>query len=140
MACSLDLDSYTLFREGASSIAPAVYRGVQTSNPRVVEVHKENLRRHIEYHKIDRKTGELYEKAKVSPEDPTIEEEFEKLDKLLTEGMLHAEKEVSRKISMTFHWSSALSFAVKSLHYWQLCLQCAKDHNGHTQRLLHNQL
>ena len=56
--------------------------------------------------------------------------------------MLHAEREFSRKFSRKYHWSPALSKAVKTLHYWQLWLRLARGHTFNKQKInrLHQEL
>jgi hypothetical protein len=45
------------------------------------------------------------------------------LDKTITEAMLHAEKECSKKYTKIYDWSSTLVQAVKSVNFWQLLLK-----------------
>ena len=91
--------------------------------------------KHILYHRIDSKVSSLYLQAKENKwtDESTII--YEKLDKLLTEGMLHAEKEVSRKLSKTYWWSPTLSNAVKTFHFWQLRLRFAQGYTFNTEKI-----
>jgi hypothetical protein len=41
--------------------------------------------------------------------------------------MLHAERSVSKKISLTYHWSPKLKVAIHILTYWKLCLSQLKE-------------
>ena len=53
----------------------------------------------------------------------------ESLDRLLTEAMLSAERQITREVSTTYAWSPPLKRAIANLLYWKLCLKRA---NGRT--------
>jgi hypothetical protein len=135
-ACYIDLDVMTLFHDTLPAITPPKYRGLRTHDPRVVSKSVKILQSHITYHKLEEKTHQLYNQAKCGEWSQEAATRYEQIDKLLTEGMLHAEKSVSRKYSKKYHWSPKLSTALKTLHYWQLRLQVAKGNPFNQNKLI----
>jgi hypothetical protein len=97
-------------------------------DPRIVSKHTDLLQKHIHYHCLDIKVNALYNMAKNNNWSALCTDAHEKMDKFFMEGILHSEKEVSRKFSRTFVWPPKLSRAVKTLHYWQLRLRLAQGH------------
>jgi len=120
IACYLDFDGLLLFQENTAAIEPPKYQGLQCHDPRIVSKYKDILHKYIGYHKLNIKVSALLNKVKENPEAASILGEYEKLDCLLTAGMLRAEKQVSRKYSKTYHWSPPLLWAVQTLLYWKL--------------------
>ena len=100
------------------TIAPPKYHGLRMHDPRIVTKYIDILEKHISYHRLEPKISSLYHMAKNNDWTTLCTEAYKKIDRLLTEGMLHAEGEVSRKFSRTFVWSPTLSCAVKTIHYW----------------------
>jgi hypothetical protein len=68
-------------------------------------------------------------KAEQSKWDEADTQLYKSLDCLLTEAMLSAERQISRKVSTTYSWSPHLKRAIANLRYWKLCL---KRVNGRT--------
>lgn len=80
MACYLDFDGSSLFRETTAAIEPPRYCGLQCHDPRIVAQYREILHQYVDYHKLDIKVAALLKKAKEHPEDTTIPKEYEKLE------------------------------------------------------------
>jgi len=74
-------------------------------DPRIVSKYVDILTKHIKYHRIDVQVQSLYNMAHEGRWTTPCTIAYEKLDTLMTEGMLHAEREVSRKFSRGYHWS-----------------------------------
>jgi len=58
-----------------------------------------------------------------TPEDAL---QYDRLDKIITEGMLKAERTISKKVTTTYHWSPTLKAAISTLTYWKLRLSQLK--------------
>jgi len=60
---------------------------------------------------------------------PELTQQYERMDEFITQAMLMAEKQVSKKVSKTYQWSPTLSSSIHTLTYWKLRLA---QHNGKT--------
>jgi hypothetical protein len=78
---------------------------------------------------LDDKIPKLLKKAEQSKWEETETQSSESLDRLLTEAMLSAERQITREVSTTYAWSPPLKRAIANLLYWKLCLKRA---NGRT--------
>jgi hypothetical protein len=87
----------------------------------------EVLLKQIEYHKIDKKAIKLQKVAEEGKWTQDHTNSYNRIDKLMTEAMLHAKKEVSRKYSDTYQWSPLISQAVAAKRYWEILL---RKHKG----------
>lgn len=124
--CFLDLNSLTMFNDKTPPIVPPQYRGLNSYDPRIVKRYIEIITGHIRYHRLEEKTNELFKVAENASWTEENTHTYNQVDKLMTEAMLHAEREVSRKYSDTYHWSPLLSQAVQAKQYWEMRLQQAK--------------
>jgi len=120
------MDASILFRDTTSDITPVSKRGLQLQDPRIFTAYLKHLKQHLAYHKLPEKIETLHNQAKLHPNDPTIAQQYNKIDRLLTEGMLTAAKRSSKKYSDKFQWSPALAKAVNIVRYWRLCMKQAK--------------
>ena len=123
--CFIDFDSGILFQDGTPPIAPHIYRGLQTFDPRLVALYEKTIMKQVKYHKLDEKISTLLEKAETTTWDANDTRSYESVDKLFTEAMLSAERDVSKKVSTTYAWSPVLKRAVSALRYWELSLKRA---------------
>jgi len=122
----VDFESSLLFQDDTNTIGASTRRGLQLQDPRLVEKYYESLRRQLEYHKLPDKILQLYQDAQESPVDHTIAIRYEKIDKLLTESMLVAERKCSKKYSEVYQWSPALTEVVNVVRFWRIRLKQAK--------------
>jgi len=86
-----------------------------------VDQYIATLVKQLNYHKVINKSDLL----KAADDGTWTNEDtirHERLDKIITEAMLHAERSVSKKISLTYHWSPKLKAAIHILTYWKLRL------------------
>lgn len=127
--CYIDFNSDLLFQDGTPTIAPTIYRGLQTFDPQLVALYEELVMKQIQYHKLDEKIPQLLHKAETSAWEDTDTESYESLNRLLTKAMLSAECQLSRKVSTTYAWSPQLKRAIAFFRYWKLSLKHA---NGKT--------
>jgi hypothetical protein len=84
----LDLDSHVLFGRLLSPMAPHALRGLQSRNSTNVTRYVDYLDEHFESHKMYAKARELSARPTRCPTQVNA------LDRLITEGMLGAEKQV----------------------------------------------
>jgi hypothetical protein len=115
-----------LFQDTTPDTTPVSRRGLQLQDPRIFTAYLKHLQQHLAYHKLPEKIETLHNHAQQYPNDPTIAQQYNKIDKLLTEGMLAVEKRSCKKYSDKFQWSPALAKAVNVVHYWRLCMKQAK--------------
>jgi hypothetical protein len=125
-ALFIDFVGQLPFGEGPPAIAPPQHRGIQIHGPRMVDTYTTTLKQQIEYHKIEEKLECLYQAALNEHWDSNKTAEYESIDRLITEAMLHSERSITRKVSTTYHWSPTLSRAINNLRYWSLTLKKAK--------------
>jgi len=118
----LDLNSITLFQETTPEIGPAQHRGLQMQDPRLVTQYIDTLLEQLNYHKIPQKVDDLYNTAQKGKWTEEHTQQYEKLDRLITEAMKHAEKSISKKYSITYQWSPHLKSTIHTLTYWKLRL------------------
>jgi hypothetical protein len=85
--CYIDLDSVSLFNETMPTIAPPKYRGLRMHDPRIVTKYIDILEKHISYHRLEPKISSLYHMAKNNDWTTFCMEAYEKIDRLLIEGM-----------------------------------------------------
>jgi hypothetical protein len=58
---------------------------------------------------------------------PAHSDQYQTLDKVITEAMLHAESKLGPQKSNNFEWSPTLKRAIQAQRYWALCLKQAKE-------------
>jgi hypothetical protein len=56
-----------------------------------------------------------------------VQQDYEKLDKLLGESMRYSEHHASKVFSTKYDWSPVLDRAVNNLCLWTLCLKWLKE-------------
>jgi hypothetical protein len=120
--CYIDLNSHHLFHESTLNIEPPQYKELRLEDSRLVKEYQKAVIRQLDYHHIPDKVNLLYAAAQQNNWTDNMVDKYEKLDTLITEAMLSAEKLISRKVSKTFQWSPSLSSAIYTLSYWKLRL------------------
>jgi hypothetical protein len=117
--CYIDLDAAVAFGGQTSPVCPPCQRGLQLHDPRRVEEYLSTLHKQLLLHNIPTKVANLHAKASTGWE-PSDYAEYEWLDTLITEAMLHAEKKTSKRYTKTYEWSPTLIKAVYAKRYWRL--------------------
>ncbi len=125
-ACYIDIDPELLFKSQTYGIETPRRRGLQLSDPRKVSKYKNTLHDQLEYHKIVNKYRDPHYLAELGEWKGEYEVDYEKVNKLNTEGMRFAEKTSSTKHSNRYDWSPPLIQAVQAVRYWQLLLKRSK--------------
>jgi len=106
--CFLDFDSRTLFDDSTKEMAPPCRRQLQLQDPTIVEKYVTTLQEQLNYHKIPEKLRKLQEVIDLGQWTEQHKIEYERLDKIITDSMIHAEKTSCRKLTSTFSWSPQL--------------------------------
>jgi exonuclease III len=134
----LDLDSRVLSGRLLSLMAPHALCGLQSRNSTDVTRYVDYLHEHFESHNIYAKARALNARPILCPTQANA------LDRLITEGMLGAEKRVKKKRQLP--WSPELIQAVEQVTLWkQAVTSCLNDVDmtaqiNHTLRNLDTQI
>jgi len=88
-------------------------------DPRLITQYTETLLEQLNYHNILQKADDLFNVVQKGQWTAEHTLQYEKLDKLVTEAMRHAEKSISKKYSTTYQWSPHLKSAISTLTYWK---------------------
>jgi exonuclease III len=123
--CYIDIDAQLLFQEDTHAIQPPCQRGLQLTDPRIVANYNNHLHEQIEYHKIVDKYRNLMEQAESNTWSLIHEDNYEKVDQINTESMIHAERQ-GGKYTKKYDWSPTLIQAVQTVRYWELLLKRSK--------------
>ena len=126
----VDFDANFLFAGDTSPVVLPSPRRLTSTNPNAVHTYVHTLLQFISKHNLTEKITNLSTRSDsgVWTEEDTIE--WERLDCLLVDGRLSAEKKCSRKNSGKHPWSPELARAGKTLHYWRMRLSFLAT--GHT--------
>jgi hypothetical protein len=124
-ACYIDIDPDILFQESTHEILPPCRRGLQLTDPRKVNKYKGEFFDQLSYHKIIEKQRDLFQIAEADLWSEDYILDYEKVDKLNSEAMVHAERS-GPKFTNTYDWSPPLIQAIQSVRYWRLLLKRSK--------------
>jgi hypothetical protein len=113
--CFLDFDANLLFASSTPPLAPSCQRSLQLMDPRRVTKYKEQLHHQLLYHNVFERCKALLEAADSETWTPDHLIQYEKLDKIITESMLCAEVNCSRKITKRYEWSPELVKSVEAV-------------------------
>jgi hypothetical protein len=113
----LDFNSVLLFSAPAYDIAPPSYRQLQLSDPRLKNQYRDILHKQLEYHKIYDKVESLQVASATGTWSDAHTQDYQSVDKTITEAMLHAESNTGRKFSTRYEWSPELKWAVQTFRY-----------------------
>jgi hypothetical protein len=116
----LDFDALLLFADPAYEISLPSYRRLQLSDPRLKNQYRDLLHEQMEYDKVYYNVKVLQaasDSGKWSAEDTS---NYQKLDCIITDSMLHAKRNTGRLVSTRYEWSPALKQSVQAFRYWQL--------------------
>jgi hypothetical protein len=90
-ACYLDLNATILFGSSTHAIVHPIHRRLRLGVPTIVAAYKSTLFKQLTYHKVKEKLLLLQEATSDSTWTPELQVVYEKLDRTITEAMLHAE-------------------------------------------------
>jgi len=109
----LDFDPTLLFFDPAYNIEPAAIRKLRLHDSRVVQQNISNLHRPLDQHNVYPRLEALQGVLQNSQWTQASTQEYESLDAIITESMLAAENDLSRRITTTYQWSPRLKQAVQ---------------------------
>jgi hypothetical protein len=109
--CYIDIDASMAFEGKTQPICPPCRRNLQLHDPRIVSKYLSELQKQFTSHRIQEKVDILYNHTNNWTTNDQLE--YEKLDKLITEAMLCAERNASKRYTKTLEWSPTL---VKAVH------------------------
>jgi len=95
-------------------------------DPRKVQNYKEALHKQLQYHKVQDKLFALLTAAKNHTWSSAQITQYEKLDRIITESVLHAEKAAGQKFTKVYEWSPVLIQSVEAVRFWRSLLQRSK--------------
>jgi hypothetical protein len=120
--CYIDLNANEAFGGRTAPISPPCQRSLQLHDPRIVTAYLSALTKQLDLHKISKKVNLLQQK------DPKTwinsdYQNYEKLDTLITESMLYAERLAGSRYTKTWEWSPTLLAAVYAERFWKLAIK-----------------
>ncbi len=135
----MDLDASILFSGKTHPIAPHTQRGIQLTDPRKVRAYHDTLTKQLTYHNIPNKLDLMDILLHRNEWTDTHTIEYMKVDKIITESMLYAERTITRRCTQTYEWSVALSQSIHAVRYWKLRIKQAKTHfvSSHILQVTH---
>jgi hypothetical protein len=98
--CFIDIDVSQAFDGKTPEICPPCQRQLQLHDPRIIKQYLEKLHQQFEIHKIPEKVTALRQDYNQWADHHQLE--YEKLDKLITEAMLYAERQSGSKYTKTY--------------------------------------
>ena len=97
--CFLDFNAIGLFRDSTQPIEPPKRRGLQLFDPRKINDYLTEKAKQLDYHKVQHKKERLYTHAETGTWDPMKAKQYNRLDSVISESMLRAEKVTTRVYS-----------------------------------------
>jgi hypothetical protein len=95
-------------------------------DPSKVQIHKDALHDQLQYHKFYDKLPSLLDVAKQQSWSANHTIQYERLDRISSESMLHAEKAAGQKYTKVYEWSPVLIQSVEAVRFWCSLLQRSK--------------
>ena len=119
--CYINLNVKLAFDGKTPSICPPYQCTLQLHDPRIASNYLTALHKQFDYHKVQKKTELLYS---IDPTEWTIQhqQEYEHLDRLITDSMLCAESCAAKKYNSIYEWSPALVRSVFAERIWRLAV------------------
>jgi hypothetical protein len=122
----IDFNAKTLFGDESYEIQRAKSRGVKLEDPRIVDKFLDLLQKQLIYHKIYDKNEELKEKSEMGEWTTKTVQQYEIMDKIITESVRYADRSVGKRYSTKYEWSPEILRSVNELRYWTLRLKQTK--------------
>jgi hypothetical protein len=128
--CFLDLVADQLFAGDTPPLAPPCRRSLQLHDPRLVTKYKEVLHDQLLYHISTLKTAAQQQSWMIQHT-----QEYENLDKLITESILYAERCTGKRYTKRYEWSPTLLQSIEKVRYWRLLLKRSKGIKIHNSTI-----
>jgi hypothetical protein len=112
-------------------ISPPKHRGLQLGDPRKVAKYIKAAIDQMEYHHIYDKVCQLYDKSGSDSWRIDHITDYKKIDKIISESMIHVDRTLLRRTTSKFEWSIHLAQAFQSVRYWKLRLKATTRYHGY---------
>jgi hypothetical protein len=119
----LDLNSELLISDIAHTMALPVFRGLRLQDPRIVNSYRTILHDQLQVHKVREKLDSLWQAVETNSWTPDHTIQYQKLDRTITESMLHMEQQLRTNHKSKYQWSPPLKKAVQAIWYLTLRLK-----------------
>jgi hypothetical protein len=136
-SCFVDINPTLLFGNQTAELVPPCRRQLQLFDPRIVSHYNELLQKQLSYHKIQDKVTSFQTKLGRGEWSIRDQEEYEKVDSIITESMLYAERNSSKKYTNTFAWSPPLVKDIQTERFWKPHLERNKGISVHDTTINH---
>lgn len=136
----LDFDAALLFSDPAYRIEPATFRKLRLQDPRNVTTYRSRLHELLATRNVVPRLDKLQQHIEQGTWTYQCQEEYERLDRTITESMLTAEQALSKRITTTYQWSPQLKQAVQCLRYWSIRLRAIRNQPISSIQLNHYQI
>jgi hypothetical protein len=120
--CFIDIDVSLAFDGKIAEISPPCQRHLQLHDPRLVTKYLEVLSKQFQLHSIPEKVAALKQQSKTEWSEEKLLT-YERLDASITQSMLYAERQTSKRYTKRYEWSPTLIKAVYAERYWRLMLR-----------------
>ena len=122
-ALLVDFDANSLFSSATSEILPAAERRLTSTNPRAVHSYITTMKQHVTKHNLLHKIQRLQRLSDNNQWSDACIQEWETIDKLLSEARMASERKCKAKRTGQLPWSPALQKSGRTLLYWRLRLR-----------------
>jgi hypothetical protein len=119
----IDFDARKLFGDESYEIHRPQLRGLTLQDPRTVDKYLDILQTQLEYHKIYDKYEDLQEKSDQGAWSNECILKYERMDNIITESVIHADRMVAKRYSTRYEWSPEIIRSVNDVRYWELRLK-----------------
>jgi len=133
----VDFDASLLFSDPTYEISRPIARPLRVQDPRLVEKYCTILDSKLSYYKVYESLHKILANIHSGQPPPPLQTDYNTLDTIITECMLHAERKAARKKSTKYAWSPELSSMVYRLRFWSITLCSLKGGKVFPQRLQH---
>jgi hypothetical protein len=103
--CFIDIDALSAFGGDTHSGQVPSRCQLQLHDLRIVQKYIDNMLTYVWDHKVMQKLHQLHEAAHNGTWSPLHQQQYERLDTLITEGMLYSERQASKRYSSAYAWS-----------------------------------
>ena len=122
----MDIDINTWFEGEMYSIVPLQVRRLQCGDVRIVRKYQQELRKMLDKRGIREKVDRLYGNFQI-PLTLDQQEEFERIDRYVTECCLKAEKRCRKVKAGNVPFSPLVDQAAKTIYLWSSVLSKKED-------------
>jgi len=118
----VDFDASLLFSDPTYEISRPIARPLWVQDPRLVEKYCTILDWKLSYYKVYEALNKIMADIHSGHKSPSLQTDYNTLDTIITECMLHAEWKAAWKKPTKYAWSPKLSSMVYRLRFWSITL------------------